>query len=159
MSKSPAMPAGHDRLLTFEIGGGIYALPISGILEVAEVQGLHCIPTVPAAVGGVVNYHGDALPVVRAAKLLELDGPEEPTLDPLLVITDRAGVVARLGLPVDRVIGFVDDPAPSARARGPVAERRSIQGRVTRVLDPDRLVARARAVIEESMGDHPTPGG
>ena len=151
------MPANLDRLLTFEVGGGCFALPISGILEVAEVGELHCIPTVPAEVGGIVNYHGDALPVVWAARLLDLGGPEQPTLDPLLVITDRAGVVARLGLPVDRVLGFVEGPAPSAR--GPVAEPRSIQGRVTRVLDPDRLVARARAVIEASMGDHPAQAG
>ena len=157
MSESPAMTGSHDRLLTFEIGGGSYALPISGILEVAEVGELHCIPTVPADVGGIVNYHGDALPVVRAANLLDLGGPEDPSLDPLLVITDRGGVVARLGLPVDRVLGFVAGPAPAAH--GEIAERRSIQGRVTSVLDPDCLVARARDVIEASIGNHPAQAG
>ena len=55
-----------ERLLTFAVGGGIYALPIASVLEVTEVVGNACIPTVPPGVAWVMNYHGDALPVVRS---------------------------------------------------------------------------------------------
>ena len=40
-----------DRLLTFELGGMLYALPISGVLEVAEALELACVPTLPPSLG------------------------------------------------------------------------------------------------------------
>ena len=71
-ARAPQQPSdGH--LLTFDVGGSVYALPISCVLEVAEVDGVACIPTLPPQVGGVVNHHGDALPVVLRSPLLALD--------------------------------------------------------------------------------------
>ncbi len=72
--------SGDERLLTFEIAQSLYALPISGVVEVAEVDDdLAAIPTLPAEVGGVINFHGDALPVLHARALLGVDGAESKT--------------------------------------------------------------------------------
>jgi chemotaxis signal transduction protein len=149
---SAPFAGGSDRLLTFSVGGAIYALPIASVLEVAEAGGSACIPTVPASSAWVMNYHGDALPVVRSADLLELDPASVPAPEHVLVITTRQASTPSLGLPVDRILGLVDGAGAAARDRGPIAERRPLDGRVANVLDAQRLVAKAREVIEQTLG-------
>ena len=152
MSAGAATSVGEDRLITFEVGGSVYALPIAGVIEVAEAESLACIPTLPSQIGGVINYHGDALPVIHRPSLLDLDEAELPEPKHVLVLGEGAKGGACLGLPVDRVIGLVDGGPAAARGPGPVAERRPVGGRVVNVLDPERLVAQARQVIERSLG-------
>ena len=151
MSSAPDGDAARqERLLSFEVGGASYALPIGGVLEVAEVGPLACVPTLHPRVAGVVNHHGDALPVVDRSVLLDLDADTLPDPQHVLVICSRSDG-PRLGLPVDRVCGLVDGRGAAA-APGLVAERRSLDGRVLNVLDPERLVARARQVIARAPG-------
>jgi chemotaxis signal transduction protein len=141
-----------DRLLTFEVAGGFYAIPIAGVLEVADAERVTCIPTLPTKVGGVINYHGDALPVLNCSSLFDVNEAELVEPDSILVISGSAGESARLGIPIDRVLGLVDGAAAAMSGAKAVAERRSIQGRVASVLDPQRLVNQARDVIESSLG-------
>jgi chemotaxis signal transduction protein len=143
---------GARRLLTFEVAGAVYALPIASVLEVAEAGETTCVPTLPVTVGGVINHHGNALPVLRCAPLLDLDDDAPALPAHVLVISDRVGRSGILGLPVDRVLGLVDGDGSPARGPGPVSERRTIDGRVASVLDARRLVARARELIERSSG-------
>ena len=141
-----------ERFLTFEVAGSLFALPIAGVLEVVERGDSACVPTVSGDVARVMNYRGDALPVVRREQILEVAGGYAMTEEHVLVVTDRSSAVPRLGIGVDRVLGLVD--AEPAKGRGPsvVAERRPIDGRVACILDPTRVVARAREVIEGSLG-------
>lgn len=152
MSPSVEYLCAEDRLLTFEVAGDFYAIPIAGVLEVANPGRVTCIPTLPTSVGGVINYHGDALPVLGCSSLFDVDdsGLGEPGA--ILVIAERAGESARLGIHIDRVLGLVDGAAAALSGAKEIAERRSIQGRVASVLDPQRLVSKARDVIESSLG-------
>jgi chemotaxis signal transduction protein len=142
-----------DRLLTFEIAGTIFALPIHGVLEVAEAGRITCIPTLPTDTAGVMNWHGDALPVVAPRRVLGRE-EEDPNPRPLatehvVVVSDRSGESAVLGIPVDRVLGLVD--GTTRRGQGGdelVVERRRVRGRVVSVLDPRQWVARAESVIQ-----------
>lgn len=142
----------EQRLLTFEVGREVYGLPIACVVEVAEVEPLACIPTLPASVGGVVNHHGDALPVLHRTALLGADAAElRPATHVVVMMAGPSGGV-RFGMPVDRIAGLVDGAAAIARGADPVAERRSVGGRLVCVLDPQRLAERAREVIERSIG-------
>jgi chemotaxis signal transduction protein len=140
-----------ERLLTFAVGGGLYALPIASVLEVAEAGGDACIPGVPSRTAWVMNHHGDALPVVSSAALLGLDAAGVPAPEHVLVICARSAGAASLGLPVDRILGLVDGAGAVARDHDPIAERRPLNGRVANVLDAQRLVAKAREVIEQAL--------
>jgi chemotaxis signal transduction protein len=142
---------GEDRLLTFEIGESLFAMPIAGILEVAECGAEACVPTVSSSIASVINYRGDALPVVRRERLLELGDAEASRPEHVLIVTDSPTHAARLGLEVDRVLGLIDGQGAASRGSEPVAERRPIDGRLAHILDPARLVARAREVIESSL--------
>jgi chemotaxis signal transduction protein len=141
-----------ERLLAFEVAGSLYALPIGCVVEVGEVESLACVPTLPGRVGGVMNHHGDALPVLSRGVLLGVDEESLPEPAHVLAVTARPSGGARLGVPVDRIVGFVDGAPATARGEGPVADRRAVEGRVLFVLDPQRLVARAKDEIERSLG-------
>ncbi len=151
MNRPATARANERRLLSFEVGGARYALPISGVIEVAEFGSLACIPTLPLEIGGVINHRGDALPVVRHGSLLDVERAESSDPTHRLVVTDRPTGGTRLGLPVDRVVGLVDGDPAVGSGSDPVVERRPIDGRVAGVIDPQRLVARARELIERSL--------
>jgi len=152
MSAGGPVQAFEERLLTFEVGGSLYALPIANVIEVAEVDELACIPTLPASAGGVVNLHGDALPVIRRAELFGVAEAGLPAPAHLLVVAARPDQVARLGVPVDRITGLVDGSGAASRDGELVAERRPIGGRVVGIVDPRVLVVRAREAIERALG-------
>jgi chemotaxis signal transduction protein len=113
----------------------------------------------PITVGGVVNHHGDALLVLDGPTLLErAAGAARPTH--LLVLARDPDDPARFGLPVDRIHGLVEGPAVAARGASPVAQLRPSGGRLLHLLDPRRLLERARATVERSMsGLVSNPGG
>ena len=155
MSGAGAQSESGDRLLTFEVSGTVYALPISEVLEVVESGNVTCVPSLPKSHGGVMNWHGEALPVVRPSLLLDREeavADEEPSSDgQYLVVTDRPDESARLGLPIDRVIGLVDGHASRFQGPNVVAERKPVDGRVVSVINPRRLVERAVEVIESAV--------
>lgn len=142
----------EERLLTFEVGPSLYALPIEAVIEVTEVGELACIPTLPATTGGVMNLHGDALPVIRRSELFGVAEEGLPAPAHLLVIAGRSDRVARLGVPVDRIAGLVDGSGAASASGDLVAERRPLGGRVAGIVDPRVLVARAREAIERGLG-------
>ena len=156
MSELPVPDDGvsGNRLMTFEVGGNVYGLPISEILEVVEQSGFSCVPTLPRELGGVMNWHGEALPVV-APHLLLGGSPavarESGTPQQFLVVTDGLDVVAQLGLPIDFVSGLVDGEPGRARGEDVVVERRIVDDRVVSVINPQRLVARAAKIIEGAV--------
>jgi chemotaxis signal transduction protein len=141
----------EQRLILFEVGGSAYAIPIADVLEVTETAPLAGIPGLPQGLGGVMNHHGDALPLLSREALFGAAASALPAPQHVLVLADRGGEAGRLGLPVDRVVGLADAPLGAPEGAGPVVERRPIRGRVVSVLDARRMLERAAAVIEEAM--------
>lgn len=139
------------RLLTFEVGGAVYALPIAAIAEVTEVGRIAAVPTIPRTVAGVANHHGDALPVVQRDALFPASAPL-PEPQHLLVLAESPDDARRYGVPVDRIRGLVDGVGALAAGDDMVTERRPIEGRLVSVLDPRRLRAHAVEVIHRSVG-------
>lgn len=154
MSAAPDQESSGSRLLTFEVMGSLYALPISEVLEVVEGCDVACIPALPRSEGGVMNWHGEALPIVAPHLLLggeEHWGTRSAVDQQFLVVTNRAGESARFGLPIDCVAGLVDGEPGHGRNTEVVVERRPLDGRVVNVVNPRRLVARAVEVIESAV--------
>jgi len=141
-----------QRLLAFELCGTLFALPITEVAEVADLDVLASVPMVDRRVGGVVNHHGDAVPVVFGDALLGTERTLYPQDRPLLILARDPDDPNRYGVPVDRIWGLVEGPPPApTRGAGPVAERRPLDGRMLCVLDPASLLERAREVIAGSV--------
>ena len=115
--------------------------------------------------GAVLDARGCALapdtPYPRPQKIYYYRSlPPEPHLplmeevvcqDEYLVVADKPGSLARLGMPVDRVIGLVPGQGFDARkGEGLIVERRPVDGRIVHILDPAALVARGAEVIESA---------
>jgi chemotaxis signal transduction protein len=148
----------EEKLVTFEVGDAAFALPIRDVLEVAEVGRTTLVPTLPPEVGGVVNHHGDALPVLARGVLFEGAGPGRA--QHLLVLGGRPGDAAgRLGLPVDRILGIVPGRGGATRDPSGVVERRPMDGRVVSILDTRRLLERAAATLARKGERDAQPGG
>ncbi len=143
-----------ERLMTFEVAGTTYALPIADVLEVLEQAGMNCVPRLPKEQGGVLNWHGEALTVVAPHLLLGGEpiarrGAEE--VQQFLVVSDRNDSSMQLGLPIDCVTALTFGEPLLARGDEVVVERRPIDGRVVNMINPQRLVARAAEIIERAV--------
>ena len=146
----------EERLVTFEVAGAAYAIPIADVLEVAEVGRAYAVPSLPACVAGVVNHHGDALPVVAASVLFDVADDQVPEPQHLLVLAGSdAEVTPSMGLPVDRICGLVPGSGGVARETSGIVERRPIDGRIVSILDTKRLLERAAASIEQAGANDP----
>ena len=153
-----------DRLLTFEFEDVRYAMPIAWVLEVAEKDRVTSVPSLALPMGGVMNWHGEALPLIATELLLGRDRDEAGATpfgaattvgyaqEQVLVVASNPGSSACLGMPVDRVIGLVDGGNESIRhsPENLVVERRPIDGRIVHVLDPAVLVARGGEIVESA---------
>lgn len=142
--------AAETRLVLFEVAGAAYAIPIAEVLEVMETAPTAGIPGLPRRLAGVVNHHGDALPLVSREALFDVPGASVAPSQHVLVLAARDGEAGTLGVPVDRVVGLADAALSPHQEPGVVVERLPLRGRVTNVLDARRLVARAAALIEGS---------
>jgi chemotaxis signal transduction protein len=105
------MTALHVRV---RVAGEDYALPVTDVLEVAELGDVTPVPGAPGAVLGVRNLRGTVLPVVDLANVFGLSRTELPAR---IVVADLGGRTA--GLAVDSVVGVEQLPAASQEVESP----------------------------------------
>jgi chemotaxis signal transduction protein len=96
------------------VAGEDYALPVTDVLEVAELGDVTPVPGAPGAVLGVRNLRGTVLPVVDLANVFGLSRTELPAR---IVVADLGGRTA--GLAVDSVVGVEQLPAASEEVESP----------------------------------------
>ena len=155
---------GADGLLRFLFEDVHYALPIAWVVEVAEKTTVTSVPSLALPIGAVMNWQGEALPLVATELLLGGDRAEAGATpfgaattvgyaqEQILVLSGAPGATARLGIPVDRVVGLVEEGETQKHRSGEsvIAERRPVDGRIVHILDPATLVARGREVIDSA---------
>ena len=104
----------------------------------------------PMFLGGVMHYHGDALPIVSPSALLDVAVEEGAVPEHVVVVAADGGDTPRLGLPVGRVLGLVNAPPPATRQPEPVTARLPVEGRVVGILDAQHLCDRAAELVARS---------
>ena len=119
--------------LLFELDRDRYALDVASIVEVCALTTAKAIPGAPAWVAGVVDLHGEPVPVIDVARLA-LGRPSQPLRSTRLVFVHYTAADASthvLGLIVEHATqtcrierdAFADSgiALPDARWLGPVA--------------------------------------
>ncbi len=144
---------GPTRIILFEVGSERYAFPIADVLEVLENREPAGIPTLSPEVGGVVNHHGETLPVIGTGALFDEVG-DARAAEHLLVLGGAGSDTGQLGIPVGHVLGLADAPVETGVAPDFVRCRVTIEGRVVAILDASRCLARAEARFAEAA-THP----
>ena len=95
-----------DSLLLFRVAGRVLALPAEVTRQVRPLGALTPLPAAGGALLGLSAAAGRVVPVADLCALLGLSAADHPA--PLLLLLDTQGQT--LGLPVDEVIGFTEDP-------------------------------------------------
>ena len=131
------MSAPHVRV---RVGGEQYALPVTSVLEVVEIERLTPVPGAPSAVLGVCNLRGQVMPVVDPAPLVRARGHEHATK---LVVTE--GAAHRAGLAVAAVLDVAALPEPKPATEPHLAGSALVEGQLVGVLDVDSLLGAAGA--------------
>jgi len=133
-------------VMVFHIGKERYALPLASVLRVLPVAALKALPGAPPYVRGLLDLHGEALPVIDLSALAGTP-PDAVRYDTriLLVEVPAGGRRRRLGLKAEHVTGVAAIDGPLADAGvvaapwlGPVAAG---PNGMLQLLDPDRLLA------------------
>jgi purine-binding chemotaxis protein CheW len=105
------MRAVHVRV---RVAGEEYALPVSGVSEIAEFEAVTPIPGAPPRVLGAINLRGQVVPVMDLAAVLGAGSDGSPRR---IVIAEEGGV--RAGLAVGEVLDVAEVAEPRSEADSP----------------------------------------
>nr|WP_314539608.1 chemotaxis protein CheW [uncultured Massilia sp.] len=139
------------KAMLFHIGRERYALPLAAVLRVLPVARLKALPGAPHYVPGLLDLHGEPVPVVDLSRLAGTP-PEAVRYDTriLLVEVPALGRLRRLGLKAERVAGIAElgaAPLEAGVAAAPWLGRvtpcadQSAAGGMVQLIDPERLLA------------------
>ena len=102
------------KVLVFHIGADRYGLPLAGVSRVLPAVALKQLPLAPAYVAGLMDLHGEPVPVIDLSRLAGL-APAQLWFDTRIILVDYplgGGAGARLGLLAEHVTGIEQlDPA------------------------------------------------
>lgn len=99
-------------LVIFTLDGLSWAMPLAKVLRVTPVVQMALIPQGPAVAVGVINFHGDVIPVLDLRGRFKLP-PRTYDLHARLLIAQTAS--RRVALPVDAVLGVQALPVEAIR--------------------------------------------
>lgn len=97
------------RCLAFHLGEGRYALPLRDLIEVVPLLPVREVPHAPAYISGIINYRGQAVPVLDLCQLA-LGRPCEARMSTRLIVLrwQMAGRETRLlALVAERAVSEV----------------------------------------------------
>ncbi len=105
------------RCIAFQLGDGQYALPLRDLVEVLPLLTVHELPHAPDYISGIINYRGQAVPVLDLCQLT-LGRPSHARMSTRLIVlrlqpTLRASRL--LALKIEQAVSEVNlDPASFA---------------------------------------------
>ncbi|XLZ72406.1 chemotaxis protein CheW [Massilia sp. SR12] len=98
------------KVLVFHIGADRYGLPLRQVRRVLPLLELKGVPLAPDSVAGLMNLHGEPVPVIDLARISG-GAPSRQHFDTRIVLADYTapdGTVHALGLMAERVQGVQD---------------------------------------------------
>ncbi|UGQ47745.1 chemotaxis protein CheW [Massilia endophytica] len=151
------------KLLVFHIGDDRYGLRLGVVRRVLPLMELKGLPLAPPAVAGLMNLHGESVPVIDLSRISG-EAASRPHFDTRIVLVDYKapdGTVHALGLVAERVFGVqeVDSGAmaesgvQAAPFLGPVA---GDAGGMVQLVEVERLLPESlRALLFQREAEAP----
>lgn len=143
------------KVMVFHIGRERYGLPLSQVLRVVPVAQLTALPHAPRYIPGLLNLHGEPVPVVDLSRLAGMT-PDAVRYDTRILLVEYRtpdGATHKLALKAERVSGIVtiDDALlkPSGVSAAPFLGQVASTGHgVLQLVDVDALLpAEVRALL------------
>jgi purine-binding chemotaxis protein CheW len=164
----PRVGTAVTSVVTFEVGGVLYALDIQRVREIIKPLPVHRLPHMPETVVGVADHRGDVVPVVDLRMRFGLATEDASEHGRWIIVRRGARLVAFV---VDRVVEVSDTSKLEPRetpelghgddVRGIVAAH-ARAGKLVFVVDAETLASAAlgldtqllRLPAVEPVGDH-----
>lgn len=133
--------AGANQILTFQMAGNLYGIPLTHIQEISAMVELNRMPHMPKGVQGLLNLRGEVLPVINLRLRLGLPG-DLPAAPKILIVNIPGG---KVGLLVDSVDSVMEAPDSRISPPSPMLEGQEgawihgflvIGDRIIALLDP-----------------------
>ncbi len=86
----------NTNLLVFQLANQRFALPLSVVERVVQVVEFCPLPKMPDYIHGVINYHGDLIPVINMHFLFGIPTKEIELPDQLIIAATSTGKLALL---------------------------------------------------------------
>jgi len=141
------------QLLPFVVGYETYALELVDVQEVVENQKVHPFLGSPEIVAGAINFHGQIIPVIDLAQLLNFSSKKMGQR--LIVLINQRGPVA---LGVDQVQAIINIEIGPENQMQNYAERSFIndvinwQGKMISLFDLDQLQIELEQLCSQTGG-------
>lgn len=90
-----------QQLVTFELFGEVFALPILDVREIIRLTNITPVPQAPSFVEGVINLRGQIIPIVDLRKRFGISSQDSTENTRIIVVELGNGMV--IGLIVDAV--------------------------------------------------------
>jgi purine-binding chemotaxis protein CheW len=156
-----------NQVLTFTLGGEVYAIDVANVREILELVPITRIPRTPGFMRGVINNRGSVVPVVDLRLKFGLSASEQ-SVDSCIIVTEVSlgGEVMVVGALADSVAEVVQldsgqiDPPPRV---GSSMSNRFIKGIGKRdgsfilVLDIDNLFSAEELAFAKAGEAQPEP--
>lgn len=95
-------------VVTFQLGTQTYALPLAPVRQIIEMVKITPLPQVSQIIVGVINFHGELVPVISMRRLFELEEIPLELHTPIILVNISEHLV---GLIVDKVLDVLEEPA------------------------------------------------
>jgi purine-binding chemotaxis protein CheW len=87
-------------VLTFHLAGHTYGLPVADVVQIIEMSTITPLPQLPPALKGIINFHGQMVPVMDLRRRFGLPDQSYGLHTPIILV-NLAGQI--LGVVVDEV--------------------------------------------------------
>ena len=139
----------------FERNGRLFGVTTALVAEVIEVPVMTRVPSVHRVIKGVINHHGDVLPVLDTGVLLGEEAPgaangQGPEARIAFILSTAQG---RLVVPIDDTRGLMTLPAEGTPGDGLIKMVVTQGSDVISVLDVERLVESVHLLVAGSWTD------
>ena len=140
----------HSQYLTFRVSGETYAISVLEVREILPYTGATKVPLAPAAIRGLINVRGSAVPVIDLGVRLGLPETEVSKRSCVLILDTELGEGSPgIGILTEEVLVVLAvapdeiEPPPSFGARvsmDHVCGMAKIDGEFVPILDVSRLL-------------------
>lgn len=106
-----------SELVSFSLDGRRFAVPLSAVMRVERIVAITPLPKAPDIVTGIINVHGQVIPVVDIRGRFLMTARQSELSDQLLIIKTVRRTIA---FTVDNVDGVIDVPRDQCTDAGSV---------------------------------------
>ncbi len=144
----------RDRYLCFTLGEQSFAVPITVVREIVEMQEITAVPHMPDYLRGVVNLRGQIIPIIDLRLRLGLEFREYDRRTCIVIVAHEDKQVGLVVDRMDEVVHFDEDHREAApdyrdehgmhRFIGGVGRR---DDRVVMLLESDTILAHSKVTV------------